>query len=42
MNVEVGNYQFPKEVGYKGWVTFEKHIAFEKMDGQIVVIEKPN
>jgi hypothetical protein len=39
MIVEIGNYQFPDQVGYKGWVTFEKHVAFETLDGQVIVID---
>jgi len=40
MIVEVGNYQFPEQVGYKGWVAFEKHVAFETLDGQVTVIDR--
>jgi len=24
MNVEIGAYQFPEQVSFKGWVNFEK------------------
>jgi hypothetical protein len=27
MIVEVGNYTFPEQVGYRGWVAFEKYVA---------------
>jgi len=40
MVVKVGDYQFPEQVGYKGWVTFEKYIAFETLDGQVIVIDR--
>ena len=40
MLVEVGTYSHPNEVGWKGWVTFEKAVVFESLDGQITVIEK--
>jgi len=29
MIVEVGNYTFPEQVGHRGWVAFEKYVAFE-------------
>jgi hypothetical protein len=40
MIVEVGNYAFRDKVGYKGWVTFEKHVAFETLDGQVIVANR--
>ena len=40
MIVELGNYQFPDQVGYKGWVIFEKHVAFETLDGQVTVVDR--
>jgi hypothetical protein len=42
MIVEVGSYDFPEQVGYKGWVAFEKYIAYEGLDDEVVVIEKAN
>lgn len=42
MKVEVGNYALPEQVGWNGLVTFEKYIAFEKLDGEVVVIKKPD
>lgn len=42
MIVEFGTYEFPDQVGYRGWVTFEKHVAFESLDGKVTVTEKPN
>jgi len=40
MIVEVGNYQFPEQVGYRGWVAFEKCLTFEGLDGQVTVIDR--
>lgn len=40
MIVTVGTYRHPKEVGYKGWVAFEKATAFERLDGEVVVIPR--
>ena len=40
MMVEVGDYQFPDKVGYRGWVAFGKAIAFESLNGQVVVVKK--
>ena len=42
MIVEVGNYTFPEQVGYRGWVAFEKYVAFEGLDGQVTIVERPN
>ena len=41
MIVEVGNYTFPEQVGYRGWVAFE-YVAFEGLDGQVTIVERPN
>jgi hypothetical protein len=38
MIVEVGNYTFPEQVGYRGWVAFEKYVAFEGFDGQVTIV----
>jgi hypothetical protein len=38
--VEVGSYTYSEQVGYKGWVAFEKQIAFEGLDGGVVVLER--
>ena len=38
--VKVGSYAYPEQVGYKGWVSFEKQIAFEKLDGKVVILER--
>jgi len=40
MIVEVGNYTFPEQVGYRGWVAFEKYVAFEGLDGQVTIVER--
>jgi hypothetical protein len=40
--VEVGFYKYQDEVGYRGWVTFEKEIAFERLDGKVILVKKPN
>jgi hypothetical protein len=40
MIVELGSYEFPDQVGYKGWVAFKKHVAFETLDGQVTVIDR--
>lgn len=40
MIVEVGSYTYPEQVGYKGWITFEKQIVFEKLDGDVVVLAR--
>jgi len=40
MIVEVGNYQFPEQVGYRGWVAFGKYAAFESLDGQVTVMDR--
>jgi hypothetical protein len=40
MIVEVGDYQFAKQVGYTGWVNFAKCVAFEALDGQVTVIDR--
>jgi hypothetical protein len=42
MIAEVGNYTFPDKIGFKGWVAFGKAIAFENLDGQVVVVKKPD
>jgi hypothetical protein len=38
--VEIGSYQRAEQVGFRGWICFEKNIAFESLDGQIIVIGK--
>jgi hypothetical protein len=40
--VEVGFYKYQDEVGYRGWVTFEREIAFERLDGKVILVKKPN
>ena len=42
MKVEVGTYDHPGEVGYKGWVALEKYVAFESLGGQVTVIKRPD
>jgi hypothetical protein len=42
MIVEVGTYSHPLEVGFDGWVVFDRSIAFEHLDGEVVVIPKPS
>jgi hypothetical protein len=39
--VAVGFYKYQDEVGYRGWVTFDKAVAFERTNGEVVVIKKP-
>jgi len=41
MIVGIGAYSHPKEVGFKGWVVFDRSIAFERLDGEVVVLPKP-
>lgn len=41
MIVEIGTYSHPKEVGFMGWVMFDRNIAFERLDSEVVVIPKP-
>jgi hypothetical protein len=40
MKVEVGTYDHPREVGYRGWVAFDRTVAFENLDGEVVVFPK--
>jgi hypothetical protein len=41
MILEIGTYSLPKEAGFKGWVAFDRTIAFERLDGEVVVLPKP-
>jgi hypothetical protein len=41
MKIEIGAYEFPRQVGYSGWCAFEKCIAFEALDGKVIIVEKP-
>lgn len=40
MKVEVRCYGFPEQVGYKRWVCLESGIVFERLNGELVVIER--
>jgi hypothetical protein len=38
---EIGTYDYPKQVGYNGWVSFERNIVFVRLDGELDTFKKP-